>query len=214
MAPKPNEAGLGCTFSAPEARRVAAPLRGRVPEGGRLRRPPVHGDGVAVPGREGPAVPGGPAVLEHEAGTGGQGVVLGGAEAARPTGSSRSRGGPPGASQRAALAMTRSSVPGGTKMRTLPAMTTTSKVRPRSSAGSARSPCTQVRSGALARAASSMASSTSTPTTGWPRRLSSMATRPVPHPASRTEPGRRKSTSAASPCMSMPAAARSSKRRS
>ncbi len=36
-----------------------------------------------------------------------------------------------------------------------------------------------------------MASSTSTPTTGWPRRLSSMATRPVPQPASRTDPGRR-----------------------
>ena len=57
---------------------------------------------------------------------------------------------PPGTNQRAALAITRPSVPGETKMSTLPAMTTMSNVRPRSRSGSVRSPSTQGRSGAFA----------------------------------------------------------------
>ena len=74
-------------------------------------------------------------------------------------------------------------------MRTFPAITTTSKVRPNSRCGSVRSASTHSSAGALRRAASSIAASTSTPTTSRPRRLSSMATRPVPQPASRTRPG-------------------------
>ena len=44
-------------------------------------------------------------------------------------------------------------------------------------------------SGATRRAVASMDSSTSTPTTSMPWRASSIATRPVPHPASSTDDG-------------------------
>ena len=106
------------------------------------------------------------------------------------------------------------SVPGATKMRTFPAITTTSKRRSGTTAGSARSPSIHWSPGAFWRAASSMPGSMSTPTTSRPRRLSSMATLPVPHPASSTEPAPKDSTKEASPCMSAPLAASSSNLRS
>ena len=96
---------------------------------------------------------------------------------------------PPGGELRAMLDSTDPSVPGATKMRTFPAITTTSNGRSSVRAGSARSPSTQDSCGALRRATSSMRGSRSTPTTARPRRSSSMATRPVPHPASSTESG-------------------------
>ena len=70
---------------------------------------------------------------------------------------------------------------------TLPAMTIPSKMQPRST--SARSASTQRMRGAFSRATANIAASRSTPTTSRPRRLNSMATRPVPQPASSTERG-------------------------
>src|SRR5215213_5754404 len=95
---------------------------------------------------------------------------------------------------------------------TLPAISTASKRRPRST--STRSPRTQVSSGALAVAFSNMDGSRSTPTTSRPRRASSMATRPVPQPASSTDPTAPPSeiTKSASPWMFSPSAASSAHR--
>src|SRR4029077_11572510 len=74
------------------------------------------------------------------------------------------------------------------------------------------SACSHSSSGALARAAESIPGSASRPTTSRPRRASSMATRPVPQPASSTERTPSPSTNVASPCMSIPAAAMAAKR--
>ena len=99
----------------------------------------------------------------------------------------------------AMVATATGSVPGVRKITTLPAATTTSNRSPMSSVGSARSAWTHRRSGALARARSSMAGSRSTPVTAMPRRASSTATRPVPHPASSTVAGASDATRSASP---------------
>jgi len=69
---------------------------------------------------------------------------------------------------------------------TLPGIATTSNRR--SSCMRAKSSTNHRIPGALARAASIMSASRSTPTTSSPRRSSSIAIRPVPQPASRIEP--------------------------
>ena len=77
--------------------------------------------------------------------------------------------------------------PAGVNSGTLPAMTTTSKVRPRS-----RSATSPSSSRVRARAGGRWRSSTGRGRRrrrGIPRRASSMATLPLPHPASRTEDG-------------------------
>ncbi len=74
----------------------------------------------------------------------------------------------------------------------------------------ARSACTHGRSGRRRTARSSMSGSASTPTTSMPRRASSMATRPVPQPASSTDVGASEATKSASPWTSSPAANRAS----
>src|SRR5215469_8245579 len=90
MGRKPNEGGLSRTFSASWTPKVPSPLRGRCPNlpGGlppaRSGGAEVYRHGVVVPRAEGPAVPGGPAVLEHQTGRGGQGVVLRRTEPAGP----------------------------------------------------------------------------------------------------------------------------------
>ncbi|OLT20714.1 hypothetical protein BJF78_09045 [Pseudonocardia sp. CNS-139] len=52
-----------------------------------------------------------------------------------------------------------------------------------------------------------MSGSASTPSTAIPRRASSIATRPVPHPPSSTDAGPYAVTRSASPCGLCPAAA-------
>ena len=69
-------------------------------------------------------------------------------------------------------------------------------------------------SGAFRRAWSSIAGSRSTPTTSMPRAASSIATRPVPQPASSTEAGSNRHTRSASPWIDLPSAARARHRAS
>ena len=66
----------------------------------------------------------------------------------------------------------------------------------------------------IRRAVESISGSMSTPTVWIPLRASSMATRPVPQPASRTVAGPREATRVASPCLSGPVVEASARRRS
>ena len=101
-------------------------------------------------------------------------------------------------------------VPAGVKSGTLPAITTSSNVCPRSKAQ--RSSTRQSRSGERRRAVATIDASASTPTTATPRRASSRATRPVPQPASRTEVGAKRMRNSTSPWTSTPLSASASNR--
>ena len=78
-------------------------------------------------------------------------------------------------------------MPWGVNRGTLPAMTTRPKVRPRST--SETSATSKSMPGPRRRAVAIIDGSRSTPTTGIPLRDSSIATLPLPHPASSTEDG-------------------------